>query len=488
MTTKEQTSLFTHFDPEDQQLEFKSCSQGELPADIWKTISAFANTEGGRIVLGVDPEHRPVGLTPDHIDKLQRDIVTLCQGSFNYPVTPEIQLTGTVITVHIPPSPAAVRPIYSKSRGLPNGAWVRIGSSTVQMTDEMRNQFTTAARGGSELIDFPSLLYTECFDMQLIDEYIQTVNASRNNIYRGIAVQEVLAKMRAISSNASPTLFGLLAFSKNLTLQEVTAPTTNIAVTQYMGSSKVSLEDPELTYIDNREFNGNVIQQFEQAFSFIRSKLPITGRVDQDGKRRDFLTIPEVAIREALANAITHRDYGTYSSCIQVDMYSDRIEIINPGPSLVPIEFMETTPSMSRNPSLMSFLKDFHITEQRARGIRTIRESLRAAGLLEPLLQNLPTSFKITLYSSAFISHEDKQWLQQFRLHNLNNRQLTALSTLRSATRGISNSEYRSLNHMNSIGDDRRANYELNRMAHLNIIRHDGADRNRRYYLYDELL
>ena len=475
------------FDPEDNQKEYKTCKSGILPNDIWKTISAFANTEGGQIILGVTPELKTVGLSPEHIDKLQQDIVSLCQEAFNYPVTPEIQVANKVITVYIPPSAAAVRPIYSRKRGLPLGAWVRIGSSTTQMTDEMRNQFTAAARGGSELIEYPALSYKDCFDFNLIDKYIATVNASRDNVYVNHSTREVLSKMRAIHGE-TPTLFGLLAFGQDNILQEATAPTVNIAVTEYVGDSKVDPLNPLITYQDDREFNGNIVSQFEKSFSFIRSKLPVSGVINQQGKRQDYLTIPEVAIREALANALTHRDYGTFSSRVQVDIFSNRIEIINPGQSLVPIEFLDTTPSVSRNPSLMGFLKDFHITEQRARGIRTIRDSLRAAGLLEPLIENLPSSFKITLYNSAFISHQDHEWLQQFKQYNLNERQLTILTDLRNSTKGITNAEYRDKNHMANVGDDRRANYELMRLVNLEIIKHDGANRGRRYFLEDDYI
>lgn len=486
MPNSHQTVLLPHIDPEDNRHEYKTCRTGTLPNDIWKTISAFANSEGGRIILGVTPDHEIVGLNADQIDTLQQNIVSLCQGTFNYPVTPEIQVIGKVVNVYISPSAAAVRPIYSRSRGLPNGAWVRIGSSTVQMNDEMRNQFAAAARGGSELIEYPNLQFTDCFNMELVDKYITTVNESRNNVYHNHTADDVLRKMRAVSVDGFPTLFGLLAFSKESFLQDLTAPTTNIAVTEYSGSSKVNPTNPEITYLDDREFDGNIINQFESSFNFIRSKLPVTGIIDQDGKRRDHLTIPEVAIREALANALTHRDYGTFSSRVQVDIYSDRIEIINPGTSLVPIEFIDSTPSMSRNPSLMSFLKDFHITEQRARGIRTIRDSLRSAGLFEPLIENLPSSFRIILYNSAFISHEDHEWLQQFKKHNLNEHQLTALSELRNSTNGINNAEYRECNHMTNVGDDRRANYELTRLVKLQIVDHDGANRGRRYHLREE--
>ncbi len=481
----QQTPLFPYLDPEDQRLEFKTCAGGVLQNDIWKSISAFANTEGGQIILGVGPDQRPISLSAAEIDKLQQDFLSLSQVGFNYPIIPDIQVIGSVVNIYVPPAPAAVRPIYSKSRGIPQGAYIRVGASNVQVTNEILTQFSTAARGGAELIEYREISYENCFDFTIVDDYISMVNTARGGIYRGVERDEVLRKMRAVTSNGHPTLFGMLVFSKDTTLQEATAPTTNIAITQYATDSKVDPSDPTITFIDDREFNGNVLRQFEEASLFIRSKLPVKGIIGQSGKRQEYLSIPEVAIREALANAITHRDYGTYASRIQVDIYSNRIEIINPGPSLVPIESIDGTSSVSRNPSLMSFLKDFHITEQRARGIRTIRDSLRSAGLPEPLFENLPISFRITLYNSAFMSSEDHEWLKQFKKFSLNERQLTALTHLHNDKDGISNSEYRSLNNMNGIGDDRRANYELNRMAKLEIITHNGADRNRRYYLHD---
>lgn len=481
-----QTPLFPHFDSEDLRHEFKTCASGVLQNDIWKSISAFANTEGGQIVLGVTPEQQPIGLSSTEIDKLQQDFLSLCQTSFNYPIVPDIQVIGTIINAYIPPAPAAVRPIYSKKRGIPHGAYVRIGSSNIQVTNEILSQFASAANGGSELIEYRNLNYNDCFDFSIVDNYIELVNAARGGIYHSVARDEILRKMRAITESEHPTLFGMLVFSKDILLQEVTASTTNIAITQYATDSKVDPRDPTITFIDDREFNGNVLQQFEQASRFIRSKLPIKGVIDQSGKRQEFLSIPEVAIREALANAITHRDYGTYASRIQVDIYSNRIEIINPGQSLVPIESIDNTASVSRNPTLMGFLKDYHITEQRARGIRTIRDSLRAAGLPEPVFSNSPISFSVTLYNSAFMSSEDHDWLKQFKKFRLNERQLTALNYLHNDTSGLSNSEYRAINNMNSVGDDRRAHHELDRLVLLGVILPVGENRHRKYLLKEQ--
>lgn len=482
MISRQQSSFFPHLEPEDFRLEMKSSQNGQLPDDLWKAVSAFANTEGGRIILGVSPEGEPVGLSAVHIDKLQRDLLALCQNTFNYPVLPDIQVIGSVVVATIPPSPAAVRPIYSTKRGVTN-AQVRVGSSNIQMTDELRNQFAVAARGGAELIEYSDQPYDECLDLNLVQEYIDLINKRRDDVYKHLSVEEVLIKLKATNRSGKVTLFGLLAFGREGLLQEVSAPTTNIAVTHYPGDTKVLDSDPARTHLDNREFNGNVIQQFTEAFTFIKSKLPISGSVDPNGQRRDYLVIPEVALREALANAIAHRDYSTHSSRIQVDIYSDRLEIINPGTSLVPIEDLESSPSVSRNPLVMSFLKDYGYTEQRARGIRTIRQSLRSAGLLEPEFANVGSSFKAILYSSAFISRSDQNWLRQFQQFKLNERQLTGLTHLKNAVGGLSNGEYCAINNMTNVGDDRRARNDLSKLVKFGLVVTSGQNKNRRYYI-----
>mgnify|MGYP000847116711 FL=1 len=478
-----QTGFFDYSLPEDLHTEYKTCNEGKIPNDLWKTISAFANADGGKVSLGVTPDNKPIGLTTEQLDRVQRDLLSLCQNSFNYPIVPQIQLVGDVVTAYISPAPSQVRPIYSKSRGASKGAYIRIGSSNVEITDEIRNQFAMAARGGAELIEFSGLHYENCFDMVVVNEYLSAISQSRGNIYQDLSTTDILIKLRAINHSGNPTLFGLLAFSKNNILQENTAPTVNIAITQYATDSKVNISDPNETFIDDREFNGNVISQFKSTANHLRSKLPIRGLIDPQGLRQEYLSIPEIAIREALANAIAHRDYSTYSSRIQIDIYADRIEIINPGRSLVPIERIDETPSVSRNPTLMSFLKDFHITEQRARGIKTIRDSLNSAGLKEPLFENLPSSFRITIYNSTFMDSEDHLWLQQFKKHNLNERQLTALTYLKNSHNSITNHTYREINNMNSVGDDRRARHELERLVKFGLIFPQGETRHRRYNL-----
>ena len=379
--------------------------------------------------------------------------------------------------------PATMRPIYSEKRGLPRGAYVRIGTTNVSIDDEWLRRFGRAAQGGAELTEFP-VPYTEYFSDEAIQTYLAAVYKKRGSVYKGFSQDVVLQKLRAITQNNTITLFGLLAFSTAYGLQEQTAPTVNIAVTHYAGLTKVNPTDIAEVSLDDKEFNGNVVHQFEQAFAMILSKLPVRSRIEEGGKRQSYLAIPEKAVREALANALVHnRGYSTYRSRVQVDIYSDRIEIANPGRSLVPPENLEEAHPQTRNPLLMSYLRDLEITEHRGRGIKTIINSLKEAGLAAPTFTHKHDWFVVTLHGSAFIKEKDQDWLKEFQDKGLNERQLRALVHMRHIPNGISNVEYREMNGMSGVGDDRRVRWELSRMVNLGILQKTGGRRNRRYQL-----
>lgn len=467
---------------ESDNIENKTISEGKLPNDFWEPISAFSNADGGTIYLGVEPNGNIVGISPQYHDPLRCDIVSYCKSKFNHNVYPDINIReDNVISIYIPPFPAAMRPLYPKKYGA-KGAKVRVGPSNVQVDGEWMRRFAIAARGGAELMTF-DVDYKQYFDMAVVNSYLDVVTAKRGEVYEGLSANEILRKLRALNTNDKVTLFGLLAFSNAFGLQELTAPTLNVAVTQYAGTSKINPVDAADVSLDDKEFSGNVATQFSNALIFIKSKLPRRSRIEIGGKRVNYLAIPEIAIREALANAIVHRDYTTFNGKIQIDIYADRIEFINPGRSLVPLNQLESAHSQTRNPLLMSYLRDLNITEHRARGVVTIKNSLRLAGLSEPTFEHRADWFVATLYSSAFIQDDDQIWLQQFKNFKLKEQQLNALVHCKHNPIGINNSEYRKLNNMTEVGDDTRAHRDLGKLVKLKLLNKVGERRYTRYKL-----
>lgn len=473
--------------PEDDTVEFKTASMGRVPADIWEAVTAFANAEGGTIYFGVNPDGKPSPLSVQEIDSIQRDVIT-STSAYSYKVNFAVNHKDGIVSVYVPPAPAAVRPVYSLKRGVPKGAKVRVGSANVQVDEEWLKRFAVAGRGGAESIVYEDVDTAEVLNETSIKDYIQRVNKRRSDVYKSYTTEEVSRKLKIIDSNKKVTFFGLLAFSKDAYLQDIVGPTLTIVVTQYPGTSKV--EKGEDTYLDNREFFGPVRKQFEESLIFILSKVPLRGRIGGKGIRSDEYTIPEIALREALANTIAHRDYSVFSSRIQIDIYQDRIEFSNPGRSLVPIEDLENTPSVTRNPLLMNYLREVGVTEQLARGIRTIKHELRNAGLQEPKFENVGNSFIATIYHSAFIPRVDRDWLSRFAGLPLNERQRTALLKLKNtgSDKGMNNKEYRDFNGMNRIGDDQTANRDLRKLATLEVVYKLGDNRASRYYIQEKFL
>ncbi|MBR0488409.1 putative DNA binding domain-containing protein [Candidatus Saccharibacteria bacterium] len=466
--------------PEQYNIEYKTASKGRLPKDIWKTISAFSNSEGGKIYFGIRPDGSKEFLSNSELDKIQSDLATICSQEFNVRITPEIRIQEDLVISVFEPAVSSSRPVYHKKQGIEKGTFIRVGSVNQLADEEIIKRLITASTGGAEGLDY-AYNWRDVLDKTLVDEFISMLNNRNDNIYQNFSTPEILIKQKVITRDQSRvTLFGLLAFSAGRELQDIISPTVNIAVTVYPGTQKVNDLDPSETYIDNKEFNGPVIMQYRNAYSYIKQRIPTRGIV-QDGIRRDIMSIPEIAIRESLANAIVHRDYSTYASRIQVDIFSDRIEITNPGNSLVPIAELDSAPSTSRNPILMNYMKEYGITDQKGRGIRTIYSALNERDLIAPKFYDNGRSFKVILFSESLFSAEDREYIEALNLP-LNHREERAIAYARHHPEGISNSTYRELNNMQAVRDDKKANKELGNLVDRGIFFAEGDGKGRRYH------
>jgi len=468
---------------EQENVEFKTCSGGRLPEDYWQVVTAFSNLEGGTAYLGVKPDGSHTGLNVDDIDRLQRSVQSDSKNTYNHDLYPQISVKGDVVAVYYPEVPAALKIIHTSRQGAYAGARVRVGASNEQISSEWIQRFALAAQGGAELVPH-RYDWKETLEDEAVSQYLSDIREQRGqDIFQDLSTEEVLRKLRAIDEDGSITTFGLLAFGKASTPQDIIGPTVSIAVTTYAGLDKVDPLDATVTSVEDKEFYGNSGRLFSETFPYILKKIPRRNRIEENGRRASYPAVPDVAIREALANTIVHRDYASTSSKIQIDIYSDRVELINPGRSLIPLYELEAAHSETRNPILMNYMKEIGVTEQRARGIRTIKTSLRRAGLLEPEFLHRGNSFVAILYSSAALADNDAAWLRRFDAFRLSDRQKNALVHIKTTGEAISNSKYREINHMRNVGDDVRARTELQSMAKVRLVVPIGDNKSRRYEL-----
>lgn len=229
-----------------------------------------------------------------------------------------------------------------------------------------------------------------------------------------------------------------------------------MSLTHYRGNDVINPDDLEETYLEDIDIKGNVVKQFRDSLDILTKKLLLRSVVSpQSGFRHNLQSIPVIALREVLANSLIHRDY----------IYIDRLEISNPGENLIPIHRLDKDPSITRNPLLLAYMKEIKLAEQKARGIRTIKNSLKKAGLPEPRFENLANSFKVTIYRSVFMLNTDPQLLKQLARFNLNHWQINRLDK-----------------------DDVLARKDLMQLLKLNLIYARGSYKKRRYYLNFESL
>jgi ATP-dependent DNA helicase RecG len=197
--------------------------------------------------------------------------------------------------------------------------------------------------------------------------------------------------------------------------------------------------------------------------------------------RREIPEYPREALREALANALAHRDYSSYvrGGYIQIRMFADRLEIQSPGGLFgnVTVENLEEEHS-TRNPRLMRMMEDMHVVENRGSSIRAMLQATREANLEPPRFDDRRTSFLVTFRNHTLMNPQAIAWLNQFAHVQLNDRQRLALVYLQQHE-FITNADYRRLNRVDAMV----AGQELRGLVQADLIEQHGTSRWTSYVL-----
>lgn len=145
----------------------------------------------------------------------------------------------------------------------------------------------------------------------------------------------------------------------------------------FKGTTKVYI-------IDDKTFGGPLYQQYLQAMAWLESKLQVAYKIEGAGPREEIWEIPLTVFKEAIINALSHRDYYEQGATITIEMFDDRVEVSNPG-GLLPIVAKDFGhKSMTRNPLIFGLFTRMHLVERVASGIPRMQEAMREANLPEP--------------------------------------------------------------------------------------------------------
>lgn len=397
-------------------LEFKTASKS-IPNDIWKTISAFANRRGGGLVVFGVSEAKNAVVGCQNIQFMQTKLVEYFNDKMSFVLRPEyhvIQYNGlTMLAVFVPECPKDYMPCYYKPVGLPNGAYIREGNTSRRITD---NEFRTYVATSKEFqFDLSEAVNTERTD--LADEkVVYLLDKSEIAIKRGansLITDDLLANLGIISnfdSQFKPTIGGYLIFSNRPPQVKHPYDRYIVRCVRYAGNSVAD------DIIDSADIRGTLDVQIDETYRFVLKNIRKTA-VIVGTKRIERFEYPEAAIRELIANAVIHRDYKIIETYTQIKIFSDRIEVSNPGslPPGVTVENIKDA-QFSRNAMIAARLKDLDYLEEYGRGIDIVLKSMEEWQLPVPLFRNLVNSFDVILLGDQY--------------SQLNRRQMKIIDTL----------------------------------------------------------
>jgi ATP-dependent DNA helicase RecG len=268
-----------------------------------------------------------------------------------------------------------------------------------------------------------------------------------------------------------PTLAGLLTFGK---YPQEFLPQLMVTFVQYFGTTEEERTPQGARFVDSRRFEGPIPEMVKQAETYVLGAMRKAVLID-GMFRREIPEYPREALREALANAVAHRDYSPYvrGSYIQIRMFADRLEIQSPGGLFgnVTVENLEEEHS-TRNARLMRMMEDMHVVENRGSGIRAMLQAMREANLEPPRFDDRRASFLVTFRNHTLMNPEAIAWLNQFAQVPLNDRQRLTLVYLRQHE-FITNADYRRLNRVDAMA----AGQELRGLVEASLVEPHGASR-----------
>ena len=392
-----------HRHSEGQQIEVKKAAVG-CPTSLYDTLSSFSNQDtGGIIVFGLD-EASDFAVTGVYdAQDLQHRVTQQCRE-----MEPVVRALFTsadcdgkiVVSAEIPPIEPASRPAFYRGKGRMGGAFVRVGDADEQMTEfeiYSYESYRQHIKNDRRIIADADV---SLFDQDKVEEYIRSIKKNRPNLAAIVADEDIPEKV-GISRGGRPSLAGLMVFSK---YPQIALPQLCITAVVIPGNQMGTVNDEGVRFIDNQQLTGSVSDMLEAAEAFVMRSIRKKTIITSEGKRHDAYEYPMKAIREAILNALIHRDYSAYteSSPVRIEIYSNRIEISNKGGLYgdVPISALGRRDIGKRNAFLVELLESLGQTENRNSGIATMRAECQAYNLPPPSFSVLHGEFKVVFKNS----------------------------------------------------------------------------------------
>ncbi|HEX6384867.1 MAG TPA: ATP-binding protein [Anaerolineae bacterium] len=389
-------------------------------------LVAFANGDGGLIVLGLDEQGRLTEpIWEEEAEAALLEAAAMCRPPVPSEWRPVETRQGVLVGINVPRS--------TELHTLEDGrVLVRSGDQNRPLTgDEVRNLAANKSTANFETEVVPGAHFSD-LDPDVIRDYLEQREA--RGAARVTSTANLLFEIGATDREGNPTTTGILLFGKN---PQMFFPQSGIVFVKFPGTEPRG-EDGGIGYGRRDELSGPLARIVERAWNIIFEEMRIGATVERL-ERKEITEYPRFAVREALVNAVAHRDYRIRGRRIEIRMYADRLEVISPGglPGYMTLDNL-VEEHFSRNPRLVNGLFQWGYIEELGLGIDQMIEEMVQAGHTPPTFKATPHLFTVILSNRRERAPVPK-WTR-----SMNERQTRALTYIREQG-SITNREYQKL-------------------------------------------
>jgi len=397
------------------------------PAALAETLVAFANSDGGTIIIGAAKDGRITGhVFADEVEMALQAAMETCRPPVEARWHQAAAEDGPVFSIVVNRSPE----LHSLSDGR---VLVRTGAENRPLSgEEIRQLAATKSTGDFEGELAPGARRSD-LDDAIVDQFVEKWEERQHREWTR-STDDLLLEMGALTDDGHPTVAGVLLFATN---PQVFLPQSGLTFVKFVGTEPRG-EDGHPGYGRREEIGGPLPKIIQRAWQVVGEEMR-KGAVVTELERKERTEYPISAVREALVNAVAHRDYRLSGRRIEVRMFSDRMEISSPGglPGFITVDNI-VDEHFSRNPRVVSGLYQWGYIEELGLGVDLMIDEMMRAGHPPPTFKDSPYAFSVTL-KNVLERDPQPEWAGR-----VSERQAKALTYVEKRGR-ITNREYRDL-------------------------------------------
>lgn len=435
---------------DDADYEAKSCAT-TLSKSVWESVSAFANTDGGTLLLGVD-ENKNFTVPPQFdADKTINQFVNgMGDGSKDgakvvspppYSIHRDTLDGAQMVSVQVHENDAAHKPCYVKTKSVSTGSYKRQDDKDILLSPtelfEMQNVYKPSEADRAPITDADRGDLDDATVAAIIDAHRDT------KALRGAhSEMQQLERLNILDKKGHVRLAGVLIAGA---YPQQFFPRLYVDVAVHPGINKS--QDGEVRFLDRVQCDGRLQEMVDDAVKAVLRNLRTYSLIEGTG-RRDVPEIPTTVLREAIANAVVHREYDALfrNDPVNIDIYSNRVEISSPGGLWggKTLQNLANGVSRCRNATLMQLLQktplirgdnDGSAVEGQGSGIQFMINRMKELSLAQPDFQPTFDRFRVILYRGGAELAMNQQWVRSHVGHDLPGRESSVLHTVRALGR-----------------------------------------------------